>query len=980
PDKESRGRGKDDDTPEKNTKAKGKEKARTEKKGSGEDEQRRRLEDLQREAEEARESSERTLREATSSVDPDQVEQVLKKLRESGQLRDIPIDKAAADAQLGVARGAYEGKGENADVVLETEVGSNQVGIYRDRGKMVLTGLPDTKYKSEVLAKLFKEAGIAKKIEFPKGFNEWTVEKRQEYVAENFGVKTIDNELLGYAPTPDPITPLPSMTGDLGIFERDMKKAIIIGELPNSLERLRRIEQDLDKAVREASLKDADRDVMINPDTDEDVILVRDALRQSIEVLEEELNTKTDEDRKSREEEILRDRGEINFDEHFGNHYKNTREAVLRRDRATLRDIMVDAKKEVEKLNNLPTSGPNKFDIDKEETWPEDIDVRKVFEVTRALKQQAAGLRRITLEQIMGGDGPDFDLLREFITENREVNLLEQVNKFYRNIYANLTPARRRALVGRIDDNAATATSSISGGWSEFNHRMKQLFDVVEGSRQMELVDDELRLTRAGRFQEWRGLTQIAGVEQAVEFAQLMQPPPDWEDTPVAVNKLIAAYESSGLTAQDLQPVISAGFGMLARINQNTEHGRGMYAELKEQLEAFKFKQAEIITAHVKSMDPEALGHVYESEMEGTLEVTQVAMISRFERDANGRRLYTKERDVSKEVNLFDTAKKIYSERLRDERIRMNMVEELTKYSISSLSESDKDEMRESVGYKYLSAEWQARWDSELASIRDWLEQRMNRLVNPIDSATGLVDFAKRKVNKDWFDTSDDPNADNATLSNPALWKSVRWAKGKMRGSLTKRTIQDWYERKTLHGAFGEVKEDGLDELFGTFEKDGSYKKGELTDLFRDLGDTDDKKLIERLREQFGNGQSWLQVRRAEMRRRIFKELKNMNLQYDANVHYGKHGVRGGDLKKMTDEDFEYLMDTGYMSSLETNAFDRSWLLEWSTYSFIHIYGENNKRSDNYQALVYNKSSDLYNAWIVDHNWEYLHPDFEDRG
>lgn len=684
------------------------------------------------------------------------------------------------------------------------------------------------------------------------------------------------------------------------------------GEL---LSRLGEIEKELSRAVLEGRLDGADAQV----------VEVRDKLTAYLD-----MEIPTYQARVHREQQI--EHGQIDFNEHFVGDYKRVKDFIDARDGTSLLDLMRDAKAEVEKVKTLSAA-----EITDDSKWPADIDVRKVFEVTRALTQEEGLIGRDALQAIVGADPDAVRLLSEFVTPDRDVNLLRRLNSFYQNIYANLSDARKRAIAGDIEDNAQLATGSISQGWREFNPRMKELYDVFERKKLPGAV---------GALREWRGLTLISGVEENVLYAQLTQPPAHWEDTPVAINKLISAIEPSGLSVQDLQPTLGAAFAMLNRIDQSTSFGRGMYIELKEQIEAFKFKHSLIITAHTKTMDPEALGQVFLNDMEGTAEVTFQAMISRFARDAKGRRFYT-ERETAggpllaaeKEVNLFDVGKRLYSERLRDERIKMNMVEEMTKYSIESPFDAETiKSIKESIGYEYLSDDWKARWEGELEATRKWLVAR-------VAHKTAYNPKFRGKTLDDW-------GVDG----------------GDLRHGITKAVVQDWYERTTLHGAYGVLGQEDLNEAVA-----------QLMGVFRADGGTD-AEVEGRIRKMLGEGPTWIAVRRAEMRQRIKNELKAMGLSYDTSVHYGKHGEHDK-LIQLDQQRLDELMESGYIGALEANVYELTWIFEWSTYEFIHIYGKGkSKFDDDYKALVQTRSTDGYWAKIVDHNWEYMHEDFEDRG
>lgn len=928
PDKESRGRGKDDDAPKENIETKSK-KARTEKKKSGQ-EQRRRLEDLRRKAEEAKKSSKKT-KEVAEKVASEKHKPAVEKEADSVQQEDEP-----------------------------REVGNLVVG--KAKNGIIISGITDpSQIEPENIKKIVGEAGYQVEFETPAGFESKTFQEKLDWYKDH-GVRIAPAIAGGALPNPDLISLLPDPGADpLGPYVRDMQRAIdphIDAPVSVSLDRLKGIEEDMDEAVR--------RGVLV--DTDPAVENARAALRQGIESLGSEHYA-----------EQVKNEGYIDFNEHFGNSYKNTKSWIETSNSAALRQIMEEVKAKADLIISWSEVASTligaPFDIDDQATWPPpDIisreEIRKLFEVTRALDQAAGELNgRSRILAVLSGGGaitnPDRELLEQFVSKDRNIKMMHQVNAFYNNIYTNLDKDSRKSIAGDIEDNAGPATDSIANGWVDFNPRMKRLFDVF--AKNQKFVGNE------GALREWRGLFLIDGIEQQVDFANLLKPPEHWEETPESIYALISAAEPLGLGPQDLGQILNAAYGILQRIQTETDFGRAMHFELRELLEAFKIRQSIAITAHLESQDPSQLQRVFK-EINGDLESTFTAMISRFTRDSKGRHWYDSNNEA---VNLFDPAKKLYSERLRADRIKMNMVEEMTKYSLNDL---DIGAIRETVGYKNLPDEWKdvgtapgakGRWSEELEKTRKWLMARaLQRIAGGIKTPISPVHpYDKRPATLDDWATEPD-----------------------LRHGLTKAVIEDWYERKTLHGAYGVIDNEGLDEIAGYADlaAPGGFVKGELADIFRKeiidaaapggVRPESDEEVSDRIRKMFEDMPAWQQVRRAEMRQRIRNELKVIGLKYDPNVKFGEKGV-AGNLKTLSERALDDLLESGYIASLDTNACDMTWLFEWSTYNMIHIYGRGqSKYDDDFKALVQNKASDLYFASMVDHNWEFLHPDFEDRG
>ncbi len=627
---------------------------------------------------------------------------------------------------------------------------------------------------------------------------------------------------------------------------------------------------------------------------------------------------------------------------------------------ADLKELLLEVKGQADLVEHLPGT----FDVDNPETWIRDtrggeevpIDYRLVFELTRAFRKGVGQHGREKFREIFteGGvlDRNTWDILERTITDDADVSYIQRLDSYYRNIFANLPELRVTAIAGDIMKNAQLAHTSITAGWRDFDERMGQIYQIVYKEPPS---SERAGADREWELRQWRGLRAIAGVESNVHFAEYLIPPDDWHDIPEQMNRLFARIEASEVNAAELQPTFQAIRQMLDRIETDKEGGREMQELLNQELEAFQFKHTLFLTAHLKYMDPEQLQHVF-VEMKGLYEHTWPKMLSRVEKDIKGRSFYV-ERDSAggpehgpKKINLFDVGKRLYSERLRGDRIRMNMAEEMTKYAIENeFDESTINKMKASVGYRNLPKEWQdvadggrGLWRRELEATREWIYEEFKRLSVSTDS-------------------------DEMKLNG----RGGIWAEGNMRSSITKRATRNWYERKTMHGAFGVMSDE---DVAATAE--------EFLPLFaktpEDLADPDKRgELLKHLMKRIGDDPNWLRVRRMEMRQIIKRELEMMGLKYDSNVHYGDHGVP----VNLRNAELDELMESGYLGSLESNVFEMTWIFEWSTLNMIHIYGKDaDSKIDDYKALVMNRSTDHYDATMVDHNGEFLSEDFENRG
>lgn len=724
----------------------------------------------------------------------------------------------------------------------------------------------------------------------------------------------------------------------LRTFVEEIEGATVARGEENMLERLSQVEAELRRAIVEGRFNAPGTNTI----TDARVETVRTLLRGFLDAEYAAYQTRATSRRGAEMEESRKEQGYIDFNEHFGDDYQQTKGFIEANNGAEVKRVMQEVKDVIDSVLATRIT-----DYSDETQWPTigEENIRKVFEVARAVKQGADRLGRQEFGRMAGMDDPARDLLDLFISKDRDKNIIDLYNRFYQNLYQNLNKARQRVIAGDVEENARLATDTISAGWQPFNNRMKQLFDAVYERRVPGRAED-LRL--------WRGYFLISGVEGQVVFAQLTKPPAHWEDTPGAVFDLLSRVEGSRMPVSDMQQYAQAALGMLTRVERDTEFGRAMYDELTHQIEAFRFKHALVITAQKKDMNPGALKEVFDAEMEGTAEVTFSAMITRFARDTKGREFYAGKRNPDGtynraemvKTNVFDVGKRQYSNRLREDRIKMNIAEELSKYSITNIDAATMNKIRKAVGFEYLPNEWKAKWNDYFNETRNYLIARWQYLAGP----DGLPQYRGMNISQ-WASESD--------LAPERLKKFQ---------SLTKDVIRDWYEHKTLHGAFGEIKHADLAEIFAD---------AGLKDAFEIPGETpaEYQARVEKIIKE--NGGTWFGLRRAEMRWRLKKELERAGLSFDTNVHYGDHGDPAN-IKRANVDD---LFDSGFISTVETNVYDLTWIFEWSTLEMIHIYGKKpSKYKDDYKALVHTRSTEGYYAKLVDHNWEYMHADFEDRG
>lgn len=729
------------------------------------------------------------------------------------------------------------------------------------------------------------------------------------------------------------------------------------GEL---IEQLQQIEAELRKAIFEGRLT-----------ADSEVDLVRNALREGV-------NFKLIEYRKE----------QFNFDANFDEEYKRTKSEM-----ETIATDPVARATAIRNLDGIVRAAEDVVDIvgrwhpgDPPVVFTRDRNYRMLFEIVRALKQDMGRYPEIRHELRRANPGL-LSRIEAFTTPVLQENSLEMVNRYFFNLFSNLSDEERQEKTGDIQEAAGLAHTTIVSGLRGREEMLANLFKLTY-SRQ-----------ESSGIREWKGLTQIVGVENSVKFDQVFKAPGDWKDTPEKMNEMMAAVEQTGLSGQDLQGYINRMFQAIDIIPRTLTEGNAMYSEIRKQIEAFKFKQILFITAHQKMLNPEDMNHVFAQEMEGVKHETFEEMFKRFAHDVRGREFYALKFDRNtgrviagdkEKINLFDVSNSLYSHRLRDERIKMNMVEEMTRYSIAN--EFNAAQIRQmKIDCGLLDADgnpvsvfpWsEAKWEAELENIRKYLKREFEHEI--------AAARQKRADGKPM--TEDDLAVENFTIADWAQDHSIKGNNTIHGGrAATREAIDHWYTKNTLHGAYGILEETVMRNGRSVPNPDiADVINPEFIELFRKRnpdGTPAESVTVttERLHRDYV-GKHLMDIRRAEMRQRLIVELRRRGLSYDENVHLGHEElidpVTGRPLPpRLETADLDQMFRTGYLSSVDSNAADMAWIFQWSQYNCIRIYGRGQRDyRDDFRGVVVNHSSDIYNGLIVDHNWEYLHEDFEKRG
>ncbi|HSX19284.1 MAG TPA: hypothetical protein VLE91_04085 [Candidatus Saccharimonadales bacterium] len=959
--------------------------------------------------------------------DLSKVEGILASLQAAGLMQDVTItpEMVSADEarKIEIERINAHANDGKTEVIYETEIGSEPVRLYSGReGELSLSEMSDAKYNAKNLTKIIEDAGLARDAALPKDFDEWSLKQRQDYVAQNFDVKPTGAKFEGVMPPP----PTPGAID----FETRLDQHIRAYGGDYSGDRLSRawsLTDQIGGALRRGEITDTEYASLMTRMADE------------VQNTNQEVRKEAQQDHQYRQMQAELDN---NFGTVYklakrllenGDH-----DALRLLERAREMSIEIhdlppgfDIERKATWQNKIEHF--QFYDAEGNLIANENYDYYQfVFEVTRAVQQVAgsrgkeavrgilgAGLTRdhVTPTRTIAGVDKDY-LLSRFVSNDPSKTLIREMDNFYEYLRKNLSPSERNALIGDIEREGPLATSSIRSGLIPFQNRMGQLAMMV-------FLSNETRLDRSG-LRLWAGLRAIEGVSDGIKYSEVAQAPGNWRDTELNMDRFLGTIELTGLSGQDAQQYIGLAYQMLTLVPLDNPEGAGIYAKVKRKIEAFKFKQFMTITWHQSSGDPEKMAHIFGAEMEGVKEETFSDVVDRFWRDPQGRSYFVKHDAGTPDervewINIHDTAHRLYSERYRDEMgVVKNIVQELTRYSIMDHIDDplDPDTMNAittAIDFRNLPAEWKqsipntpegnaewdrrygrrlmgtttvekgldpavwrnmTKWELELQMARQWIFNKWNAMA---------VDTHFKHKHPTWFDA-----AGNLTQT---------WAEGGMRGSMTKAIVQAWYRETTVHGAFGDVEQKGeADEV----------KTGDVDDLLDSLYRTgvisNDPEELREWRDSIVNNKlTYFDVRRKEMRKIFRDKLAEMDLKVDTGKHQWDNNAAVPGIMTAADRMREHRMpdesadidaealqeldDSGALSSAELNAFDLSYIFQHAAYNVIRIYGKasltreyRERRSDDAEALVINASSNMYNSFIVDHNWEYFHPDFEHRG
>lgn len=520
-----------------------------------------------------------------------------------------------------------------------------------------------------------------------------------------------------------------------------------------------------------------------------------------------------------------------------------------------------------------------------------------------------------------------------------------KVDRKFRRVWDDLKEPEQDGIAGDIDREGSTLFKQIVGGWG----------GTVEQAKAKLLAK---HTPGENMLREWRVYKSIEGVEKAVGLRQRMDIPVVWEDIPEAINRIYAFIESTDLAAEELSTTINQVITLIQGVPYDKEATRSIRDKIIGNLEAFRAFHILRITLERGDMNPEKLTGVFGDYFEGKEEKTFEDFVNRFGTDNKGReflipkvdsegRLVDKDgkpiTDLTKvefeKINLLDVSFRLYSETLQDDRIRMNMIEAMTKHAIDGdddFSGPVVNQIMKDAGYdaSLMPERWKTgRWVKELNRLRVVLKEEMREAIP--------------KEKRDIFNGK----------SVDEVWGRLSGVgDGKDFIDLTKEVIHTWYNKHTLQGAFGTVSTDGdVLALMEEFGISGNLNKG--------------KEMFE--------GKSYLEVRREHLAGKLEEFLKNNGVGINRALP-GEEGYKPSAI------DFEELRESGYVKSVDFNAYNFAWMTMWSTYDSIRVFSRDTQRKyakdDIYERVVINDATNLFYGRAIDQGWEWLHKDVENRG
>ena len=816
-----------------------------------------------------------------TSVDQKKVDRVIDQLH-----RELGIEEDSSQAQL-----PREAKVPGEHQILS----DSRVEVFKSEDdKYFVSGV--TSLDKEHLQNIFEEQGISLQIEFPKDWNKRSSPEKRSWFRKQ-GIEVIPAIAGGAGDndnTSDWLEKLPDsseVSSDLANYIREIEK---IGKGERAPQDKYSALQNIDENLTSGLVKG-------------EITADEASINQVQEAISEGLSATG--------RQTLRD--SRRFDDSERTHLASGEEKSAKVSAEKLLDFAKDNKTAGADWDRAVAAFKGKVEEVKNLADAQTpADYMKANGIVNGLELAKAGnkdvFQKLPVEIIN-----DFDLAKN--------KLIELDTKFQR-IYNQLSEKEKHDLVGDINIEATIHLKSISAGYSQGLSSAKASLVSLIGEDQTGI-------------REWRVVKSVNGLDEAVRGDQSTDIPVIWQEAPEKLASVFSRMESMDFSVEELQVVAQKAISLVQSITPDIPEGRKLRDDLVKELEAFRAFHSMRITMERNDMDPERMLEIFQTYFDDD---TWEHFAERFSRDSKNREFVRGEGENIEKVNLFDSAFSEYSERLRQERIKMNMVEELTRRAIANpFSETEIRAIAGSMNHQINDG-----FRNNLEKLRQYFVMKTEEYI--ADPKNGL-----------------------GGKSVDGIWGRKNTINGQNGIKITHKLVQEWHQKRTMQGAlkFGYLEKDDIEFLAkGGFDllDESDRIKQILIENNIDLSTDDGKKRAEALLCE----RTYLSLRQEEQKNFLANEIKNSGVK-----------LRLSD-GTIIDCDPDDLNNSGFLDSVNSNAYYTTWMFEWSNYDSIRIYSRdtNSGLDDDFESLVFHQSTNMFWGRSVDHIWEFYHDTNENRG
>ena len=387
----------------------------------------------------------------------------------------------------------------------------------------------------------------------------------------------------------------------------------------------------------------------------------------------------------------------------------------------------------------------------------------------------------------------------------------------FKAVYDKMTEGQRKALFEDITVQMGIELAGIKAGWRSYDEAVGNIFGqdevpdylkgrygdgiVVKGASKEKIFGKE-------GIREWRATNELFGAKESVTGELLRRAPAQWEEVPQGLSNIYRLVEATDFSLEDLQHEIQQAYQMLDSIQATTPERRAERDKLSKELDAFRAFHSFRVSMEKEDMDPtrmiDTFKHYFDDE-------SWQNFGTRFEHDERIRdfliarsggemknekgETVTDKADACEKINIFDEAFSLYSERLRQERISMNLVEEMTRHEIGhEYSDSELEEFANWTGLSLhnMSKDERAAFKERVADLRKYFVEAMEAKIADTNEHNPGAGFDKMGIDEVWG---------RKTVVKTPNGKEIKCIR------LTQNIIQTWHQEETLHGAIGKTRE-----------------------------------------------------------------------------------------------------------------------------------------------------------------------------